>query len=315
MEIHKLARQSEAFYRPYFIFPNARTAFRVFLETLCLASDKGVLLPSFVGWSPREGSGVFDPIKALGLDYAFYQVDKQLHIDLNHLEVCLKTGRVGVLVLIHYFGFVDPHYQDAVNLARKHEVQVLEDEAHALYTDLVGGITGRLGDACIFSLHKLLPIPTGGLLVLNSTRQDLVGRITSSTQDIPVPWNYDLQAIAARRRENALWVAQLLQSLKGVIDPLWDEMGSGEVPQTFPVLVQHISRDDLYVKMNEMGFGVVSLYHTLIEPIRNNDFPASHWLARRILNLPVHQDVGFHALTNMMDALAGCVHSMLGVSP
>ncbi len=92
---------------------------------------------------------MFDPIAVLNLDYSFYALDESLHIDLDSLRAELQTGRVCVVVLIHFFGFVDPSFAEAVKIARDHDVFIVEDEAHAMLTDLVGGICGRLGDACI----------------------------------------------------------------------------------------------------------------------------------------------------------------------
>lgn len=59
--------------------------------------------------------------------------------------------------------------------------------------------------------------------------------------------------------------------------------------------------------MNRAGFGVVSLYHTLIEPISESVYPESHRLSRKILNLPVHQDI----LPEDLDALIACLKKSL----
>ncbi len=137
MYIEKLAQQVRAFRRPYALFPNARTGFEAFLRVI-MDQEKGtVLLPAYVGWSPREASGVFDPVEKLELSYDFYRMDHSLHIELDHLESLLKSKPVRLLVLIHYFGFVDPAYEQAVSLARRHGAMILEDEAHAMLTDLV----------------------------------------------------------------------------------------------------------------------------------------------------------------------------------
>jgi hypothetical protein len=37
----------------------------------------------------------------------------------------------------------------------------------------------------------------------------------------------------------------LLRPLAGVVGPLWESVGAGEVPQTLPVLVRHCPRDRL----------------------------------------------------------------------
>jgi dTDP-4-amino-4,6-dideoxygalactose transaminase len=289
-----------AFLRPASFFPRARDAFKAFLAETGLGPDERVLLPAYIGWSPREGSGVFDPICELGVAAGFYGVDERLRVDLDDLEAQLITGGVRVVVLIHYFGYVDPGYEQAVSLARAAGARILEDEAHAMLTDLVGGGCGRLGDACIFSLHKMLPVTSGGMLVHNGP---------SPTADGPdreglSPWQYDLFAIAQKRRRNAEALTALLEAdpIEGV-EPLWPRLQSFEVPQTYPVLIHGASRFDLYTRMNEEGFGVVSLYHTLIDRLSREAFPRSHAVADKILNLPVHQDVDQFALERLVMGL------------
>jgi dTDP-4-amino-4,6-dideoxygalactose transaminase len=307
MHIEPLPRHVSRFRRPYLKFKNARSAFKAFLETIRLGPDEKVLLPAYVGWSAREGSGVFDPVAELGLSYDFYRVNDQLHIDLKHLRQQFRTHRIKVLVIIHYFGYVDPGYAEAVSIARKHGAWVLEDEAHAMFTDLVGGVSGRLGDACIFSLHKLLPVKIGGMLLVNQGRECILDQIKCPEVSLPLPWEFDLTEISRRRRENAELLSDLLRPLAGEVDPLWGHPRPGEVPQTYPVLVRNVSRDQLYFALNEAGFGAVSLYHTLINPIKPEDFPVSHQLARQIFNLPVHQDVEPDMLKSMVKQLSECI--------
>ena len=54
--------------------------------------------------------------------------------------------------------------------------------------------------------------------------------------------------------------------------------------------------------MNELGYGVVSLYHTMIEPVRKN-FPQAIEIGNCMLNLPVHQDIGIDEIGKMCEAL------------
>jgi dTDP-4-amino-4,6-dideoxygalactose transaminase len=303
VRIEKLASRADQFRRPYRIFHDARSAFKAVLRLADLKDGQVVLLPAYIGWSSREGSGVFDPIAETGLPFAFYRLDDRLNIDLEHLHDQLEKHDVAVLVIIHYFGYVDRAYPDAVAAGRLHGAFVLEDEAHALFTDLVAGASGRLGDACIFSLHKMLPVGQGGMLMVHPSQEHLLETIPVGEQQLPLPWEYDLSAIADARRSNAKSLAELLKSLEGEVDPLWEDSTSVAVPQTFPVIVRHRSRDILYHEMNESGFGAVSLYHTLISEIPREQFPSSYRVAKRILNLPVHQDIHAGALEAMVELL------------
>lgn len=291
-------------------FPTARAAFRVLLTRMGVPAKGSVLLPSYVGWSPREGSGVFDPIRELGASYSFYRMTRELKIDLEDLARALGGEPSRALLLIHYFGYPDPFAREAAALAREAGVVVVEDEAHALLSDLVGGVCGRAGAASLFSLHKMLPLDTGGLLVLNDLQWHQPSRETVPVQALAARLSeFDLAGIAKVRRENAAFLARRLEPLHGALTPLRPELPPGVVPQTFPVLLRQAPRDDVYARMNAAGFGVVSLYHTLISELEETSFPDSHWISRRILNLPIHQD----SLPDTLDAMVTELAGVLGV--
>lgn len=301
VEVHTMAR-------PTIPFANARTAFKAFLLELDFSSQDEILLPAYIGWSENEGSGVFDPVRDVGVRFAFYGLTRNLTIDLGDLWRKLRENRPRLVVLIHYFGYPDPNLAEVVSYAREYGALVLEDEAHALYSDWVTGICGRWGDAAIMSLHKMLPFEKGGLLILNpSLRGEVVPRLLNSSLQQPLektPLDYDLAEISSARRRNALQLLELIGSHSEKANPLFPALPAGVVPQTLPVVITKGSRDNLYFELNSSGYGVVSLYHTLIDSIREDEFPDSYWLSRRILNLPVHQDVGDGTLEQMVARLA-----------
>src|SRR5690349_15238098 len=109
MSVKKIATTATAFRQRAVSFPDARSAFRYWLTSLQLAPADVVLLPAYIGWSSREGSGVFDPVRQLSLRHAFYPVDRSLHIDVDAFERALTAGPVRAAVLIHYFGVPDPN--------------------------------------------------------------------------------------------------------------------------------------------------------------------------------------------------------------
>jgi dTDP-4-amino-4,6-dideoxygalactose transaminase len=283
--------------RSFQMFESARAAFRAELARAHLAPTECILLPAYIGWSPREGSGVFDPIAALGLRFEFYPLDLKLRIDVPALERAIEREGARALLLIHYFGRVDESCDCIAALARDAGLLLIEDCAHAMLSDLVGGVCGRLGDAALYSLHKMLP-EAGGVLVRNGVEDDGGGanRI----------WRHDLGAIARRRRQNALRLAELLGGLGGEVEPLWDDLPEGVVPQTWPVRLRYADRNAVYREMNAAGYGVVSLYHTMIAALPRSRFPEAHELSRTILNLPIHQDVderGLAAIARMLEAV------------
>ncbi len=306
--ISKRASNERTLVRSAISFANARSAFEAVLRSLMPDSSCKVLLPSYIGWSSREGSGVFDPVRQVGVSYDFYRMTRDLRIDVDDLISRLAHGDVTVLVLIHYFGYPDPSAKVIAYHAREQGVVVIEDEAHALLSDWIGGTCGRWGDACIYSLHKILPFSDGGLLVANNTVfGDKLGEVLRASTDArPLDSRllcYDLYGVSQARRRNARALLDLIRPVEDVATPLFRGLPDGVVPQTLPVLVDPAIRDALYSEMNSCGFGVVSLYHTLVETINRDTYSDSHWLSRRILNLPVHQDVDVGALALMVDTL------------
>ncbi|MEP7343730.1 MAG: DegT/DnrJ/EryC1/StrS family aminotransferase [Gemmatimonadaceae bacterium] len=300
------ATERSALQRPSARFRSARAAFEAYLRSKGIGVGKVVLLPAYIGWSAREGSGVMDPVRAVGAAPRFYRMTRSLEIDIEHLREQLYATQPSALVVIHFFGWPDPAWREAITLAAEHGVPVMEDEAHSWLSDVVGGVCGRSGEASIFSTHKLLPSGDGGELVANARYAESERCAAFAEADVAAPCHradYDLTAIAARRVANAETVLRFAHAMEG-ISPLRLTIPPGVIPQTLPVVVRNASRDSIYFAMNEAGFGGTSLYHTLIDEISGTEFPDAHWLARRIFNLPVHQDAATSDLPAMMTKLA-----------
>jgi dTDP-4-amino-4,6-dideoxygalactose transaminase len=307
MPVPKLASDPLSLRRRTVLFQSARAAIAAFARAAGPCAGETVLCPAYIGWSPREGSGVLDPLRSAGLQVAFYRVEADLTTDLDDLSACLERIRpVGVMV-IHFFGHADPAYSEIVRLGREAGAWVLEDEAHALLTDFVCGTTGRLGDASVLSLHKMLPVAAGGALVTSPRSEWMLERLGAPPVPSELLWDHDLSGISCRRSRNTATLTGLLGPLAGLADPLWPMPSEDEVLQTLPVLLRQGGRDRVYELMNARGYGVVSLYHTLVNDISAADFPASYALSQSILNLPVHQDLGKQQLEDLVTNLAETV--------
>jgi dTDP-4-amino-4,6-dideoxygalactose transaminase len=297
--------------RTTYEFNRARDGIGAFFDSAGLTSGAVVLCPAYVGWSPNEGSGILDPLQERGFDVHFYRLGPDLGIDLAHLRDELRGGEVAGLIVVPFFGRIPDGYAQAIELGREFGAWTLEDEAHSLLTDLTEGTSGRAGHGAVFSLHKFFPLPDGGLLLINrdeTSERNWTRR--PEFADLPHPEgrartlvNYDLAAIATARKANAQLLMDLLREVEGEIDPLWPELREGEVLQTLPTVVQQADRDQIYESMNKSGFGVTSLYHSLVRNITPEEFPDSHWLSKHILNLPIHQDASAAALEQLVSQL------------
>jgi hypothetical protein len=54
--------------------------------------------------------------------------------------------------------------------------------------------------------------------------------------------------------------------------------------------------------MNELGFGLVSLYHTMIDVLKNTPYESTTYTANHIINFPVHQDCTKENLLKLVTA-------------
>ena len=140
-------------------------------------------------------------------------------------------------------------------------------------------------DYGIFSIHKLFPTDSGGL-VISRNGNDTLPRNNGFNL-----FDFDIYAILQKRIENYHYVLSRLKQYNDRYDitVLRDGL-KGNIPHSFPILLRDVStRDAAYFALNNEGFGVVSLYHTLIDEI-DNSFSVERNISQRILNLPIHQD-------------------------
>lgn len=298
MVIQKIATERENYQRKFFFENRARDGWKnIISQYTKQQSVPVVLLPAYIGWSPNEGSGIFDPILELKVKFDFYRITDKLQIDMEDFKCRIKHFNNVLVLIVHYFGFPDKNYHEITKWLDENKVCFVEDCAHALLSDEIGGICGRKGEYAFYSLHKLLPFSKGGMVKINK----IVNPVEStfkSIENIPY-WGYDLHSIYNKRRENFKTLIPLLDSVPGM-KLLYDKLPDGIGPQTFPVLLER-DRDKIYHEMNAAGFGLVSLYHTMIKEIDQVRFDTSYTISKHIINFPVHQDCSAKQLNMMVD--------------
>lgn len=290
---------------------NARSAIQCFVESIECDRQVRVLVPAYFGWSPNEGSGVMDPLLRAGAEVLLCRVDRNLRVDMVAYSELLARYSPDVVMLIHYFGWKDPNLDQLVQEANAAGSIVLIDEAHSLLSCLLTERPAGVSASAV-SVHKSLPCP-GGLLVQVEQKQWGVrssamsalqsSLLQSSLLQSPLfQSGYDLPAVAGRRVRNAQVILDQIHN-EDLVETLYKEIPSGVVPLNVPILVPPNKRQGTYLAMNELGYGVVSLYYKLgpgIDPIKHSD---SFWLSERMINLPCHQDVDFAEIPLMLSAL------------
>lgn len=287
VKIGKKQEEPQNYRINFLYYKRARDAMFDVVNELCKQGYKDIYIPGYIGWSPKEGSGIFDPLEAInGLKRHYYRMDWNLHIDRMRLVAQIK--RHSILLLVNYFGFRDPAIHDIIAYAHSNDCIVIEDNAHGFYTYFCHGSVGS--DMTFFSLHKMFPFSQGGGLLIENGDFTHLHNLEEPVNCDPFKYNYN--EISKKRTENYLKLLHLTANKEDFFVPFRGEEYLAEnVPQTFPILINKGDRNKIYEIMNEAGYGVVSLYHTMIEELRNDEHGDALWLSGKIMNLPVHQDV------------------------
>lgn len=296
--------------RPWWFTSSAREAWRTLLSSLSIRDGQSVLLPAYIGVTDREGSGLFDPVRMTEKPYTFYPLGQRLEIDMSALEAFLSTGNHPAVLAAHYFGFPHASMEALSALCRTYGALLIEDCAHVPGPMNTDSSLGKWGYASFYSLHKMLPVPSGGALCLT-------GRGVASTFSIPVssdarPLEQLLRAewpsIMECRRRNYSWLQNRLKDVEG-IEVLYPNIDN-HTPHDFPLRILDGMRERLYFLLMEQGMPTVALYYRLIPEISAVDHPNSHMLSSSILNLPVHQDTTIADLSALCDALEESLHAL-----
>ncbi|MBE5837079.1 DegT/DnrJ/EryC1/StrS family aminotransferase [Butyrivibrio sp.] len=283
-------------------YNSARNAFKDLLGVLKRNNDLMIYLPAYIGISPKEGSGIFDPICELGIQHEFYRLDRNLCVCVDELIKQIKNrnkNKTTAILLVHYFGYIDPNYDLLSDVLKSENVIIIEDCAHAMFSHLVDEACGK-GDYFLYSLHKMLPYSQGGVLNVPDANRAILDELSPENESVNV-FEYDLLGIARKRKENAEAWKQLCSSLN--IETIKLATNLKCTPQTYPILVNEEERYKIYQNVNELGFGVISLYHTMIDELKSFEAESSQYVSKRILNLPVHQDVNIEDINEMFRVL------------
>lgn len=255
-------------------FPSARRAWCACLRGL---HPRRILLPAYIGYTDREGSGVFDPITELGLQYSFYPVGRELLADPDVIQDCLvRDPDIDVVLLIHFFGWPGGNISAIRSVCDAADALLIEDCAHAFHWGQAEPTLGVSGYLAFYSIHKYLASGTGGLLHAiggNYPTAMEPGREQIDPRVLDLLARADLIAIANKRRENLARALDGLATIEG-LRPLRTNVPL--VPQSLPVWVSgEKMREKLYFRLIERGVPTTALYYRLHQALEREQFPQS----------------------------------------
>lgn len=278
------------FKRNVYITNSARQGWELILNTLDATSK--ILLPSYIGITEREGSGIYDPVVNTGTKHDFYLLNDDLTINIAEIEKWVKNKEYKLILLVHYFGFKIQNIKEIIRICKKYNLMVVEDCAHLYNYNLFEySDAGTFGDFAFYSLHKNFPFDEGGMLIQNNLKIKFLDISPSK-----LPYNlamdlikYDAKAIANKRIENFKAIDDLIRNIPSIES--FKKMKEGDIPHNYPIIVKNGLREKLYFWLIEKNVPLIALYYRLIDQLQDEKYISMKLVSNNILNLPVHQDI------------------------
>jgi dTDP-4-amino-4,6-dideoxygalactose transaminase len=144
------------------LFNNGTNALTTALKALDLGEGEIITTPFTFAATPHS-------ITMAGLTPVFCDINgSDLTIDVKKIEM-LITNRTKAIMAVHVFGLPCDVFK-IQKIAKKHNLKVIYDAAHAFGTEIDGRGLGTFGDITMFSFHatKLFHTAEGGALTTNS---------------------------------------------------------------------------------------------------------------------------------------------------
>lgn len=196
-------------------------------------------------------------IRYLGADPIFVDIEgDSFNIDCDAIEEALENNpEVKVILPVHYAGQA-ANMTRIMSLAKKYNVKVMEDAAHALPTTHNGKMIGTIADITVYSFYANKTITTGegGMIVTNNESyvkriscmrlhgisKDVFDRFTSTKpswhyQVVAPGFKYNMTDIAASIGIHQLKKANELQSRRQTIAEKYNDAFS-DLPVTTPFI-------------------------------------------------------------------------------
>lgn len=240
----------------------------------------------------------------------------------EHLIESLITSQTSAILAVHVYGF-PCEVEKIERIARKYNLKVIYDAAHAFGVKLNRKSLTSYGDISMLSFHatKVFNSIEGGALVYEDVNLKeklylLRNFGISGPENIEIPGynakmnefsaamgicNLELidEEIKSRKKIVDLYV-QELNNLKGIKLPVYSD-GVDYNYSYFPILIEDsflLTRDDLHIALEKEGiytrkyfFPLATDYHCYKKTDDNTALKNSRYVSERILTLPLYGDL------------------------
>lgn len=309
------------------LFNNGHMALYTILKALDL---KGEVITT-----PFTFASTTHAIVQNGLTPVFCDINEEDYtIDVDKIE-SLITDKTCAIIPVHVYGF--PCDVDKIKeIAKKYNLKVIYDSAHAFGVKINGNGISNYGDASMFSFHatKVFNTIEGGAIVCKDN--DLVDKlnllknfgITGPETVVDVGMNCKMNEFSAamglcnlrhideeilKRKKIVERYIENLKDIYGIKLPNYKEYikyNYAYMPIVFDEEVLGISRDDIFDELANNNFFARKYFYPLIQDFdcyknnyNSNDTPIAKKIADRVLTLPLYADLDLKVVDNICNII------------
>lgn len=304
-------------------------ALHLAVRALDLEPDDEVISPTFT-FIASAGA-----VALAGVKPAFCDIEPTLfNIDPEDLKKRI-TPKTKAIVVVHLFGHPAP-MDEIMEIAKVHNLKVIEDCAQATGAEYKGKKVGTIGDFGCFSFFpskNLGGVGDGGMVVANSPDNLEKVRILKS-HGSKVKYYHDtlgtnsrldtLQAAALRvklkyldrwNEERRRVAARYQENLKGLVKLPREAKDCKHVFHQFTVRVPN--RDEMKKKLEEAGVGTMIYYPVSLHQQKafedlgydNQDFPETRKAQEEVLSLPMFPELSNEQVDEISEKVKACLAS------
>lgn len=273
----------------------------------------------------------------------FVDINKEtFNIDETKIEKAI-TEKTKAILMVHIFG--RPCNIDKIgDIAKKHNLCIIEDSAEALGSKFNGKYVGAFGDASIFAFYANKQITTGeGGIILTDNKEvaDLCRSLRNQGRGSNMQWlehdklgfNYRMSEINAALGVSQLnRIEEIIAKRKIIFKTYQDKLKN--IPEiilpaieplkdtnwfVYTVLVKNLSRNIIIEKLAEKGIECKAYFDRPIhlQPFykekfgcKEGDFPLAESVCKKTLTLPFYTDMLISDVNFVCDTLKEILKSM-----
>ena len=273
-----------------------------------------------------------------GLKPVFCDIDPVNYtMDVSKIE-SLITDRTCAIVPVHVYGNIC-NTEEIARIADKYGLKVIYDAAHAFGVSYKGVNVANFGDASMFSFHatKVFNTIEGGAVcfhddslvqLLNDMKNfgihgpeavEFVGgnaKMNEFQAAMGICNLRHLDAAIARRREIVERYRSRFAGISGVqLNPVQEGVESNYAyfPVVFDEKLFGTSRNEIMAVLAENGIGARKYFYPLTNTFECfhgeydvNQTPVALHISRRVLTLPLYEELALEDVDRICDIIIGC---------